>query len=83
MIQQLATSKTVSVYILALHVPTTITSCVLLFCSNEEVVGRVVKSSGIPRKDIFVVTKVCCRVVHSCSSLHPVNICHFHDVALG
>ncbi len=31
---------------------------VISFCSNEGEVGTAVKQSGIPRKDIFVVTKV-------------------------
>ena len=31
----------------------------LLCCSNEEEVGVAIQQSGIPREEIFVVTKVC------------------------
>ena len=34
-----------------------------LYCSNEEEVGVAIRESGIPREEIFVVTKVSCHVV--------------------
>lgn len=35
----------------------------LSFCSNEDEVGKAIRESGIPREDIYVVTKVYIHII--------------------